>query len=136
MEVRSLLPGDMLVALVAALASPAKAMKIAAGDGRISYRMLLKNFSAALVPLAMTVIMFWGVWWYVVIHQQASNDQDFGAPTEQPSRLRLPRRRKPRLYETASLKRWALTPVQRQRPPRRRRSHLNNSVTPNCCKGR
>jgi len=72
---------NMLVALVRAMASPAKAAKIPVGDGRITYGMLLRNFSSALVPLGMTVIMFWGIWWYVVIHQQASNDQDFGAPT-------------------------------------------------------
>ena len=72
---------NMLVALVTAIASPAKAAKIPVGDGRITYGMLLRNFSSALVPLGMTVIMFWGIWWYVVIHQQASNDQDFGAPT-------------------------------------------------------
>jgi len=72
---------NMLVALVTAIASPAKAVKIAVGDGRITYGMLLRNFSTALVPLGMTIIMFWGVWWYVVIHQQASTDQDFGAPT-------------------------------------------------------
>ena len=72
---------NMLVALVRAMASPAKAAKIPVGDGRITYGMLLRNFSSALVPLGMTVIMFWGIWWYVVIHQQASNEQDFGAPT-------------------------------------------------------
>jgi TRAP-type mannitol/chloroaromatic compound transport system permease large subunit len=72
---------NMLVALVTAIASPAKAVKIAVGDGRITYGMLLRSFATALVPLGMTVIMFWGVWWYVVIHQQASADQDFGAPT-------------------------------------------------------
>jgi TRAP-type mannitol/chloroaromatic compound transport system permease large subunit len=72
---------NMLVALVRAIASPAKAVTIAAGDGRVTYRMLLQNFATALVPIGMTVIMFWGVWWYVVIHQQASNDQDFGVPT-------------------------------------------------------
>ncbi len=72
---------NMLAALVAAIVSPAKALNIAAADGRIGYGMLLKNFLAALVPLAMTVIMFWGVWWYVVIHQQASAEQDSFAPT-------------------------------------------------------
>jgi TRAP-type mannitol/chloroaromatic compound transport system permease large subunit len=72
---------NMLVALVRAIAAPAKAVTIAAGDGRVTYGMLLRNFATALVPIGMTVIMFWGVWWYVVIHQQASNDQDFGVPT-------------------------------------------------------
>jgi TRAP-type mannitol/chloroaromatic compound transport system permease large subunit len=76
---------NMLAALLSAIVSPAKAMRIAVGDGRIGYGMLLKNFSAALVPLAMTAITFWGIWWYVVIHQQAGIDQEPSAPaaTEQ-----------------------------------------------------
>ena len=70
---------NMLVALASALLSPARAAAIAVGDSRIGYTMLLKSFAAALVPLAMTAITFWGIWWYVVIHQQAS-DQDFSTP--------------------------------------------------------
>ena len=61
---------NMLVSLVSALFSPAKALKIEASSVRISYGMLLKNFTAALVPLAMTAVTLWGVWWYVVIHPQ------------------------------------------------------------------
>jgi len=34
-----------------------------------------------LVPFAMTAITLWGVWWYVVIHQQASADQTAQAST-------------------------------------------------------
>jgi TRAP-type mannitol/chloroaromatic compound transport system permease large subunit len=65
---------NMLVTLLAAALAPAKALNIEAGGVRVSYVMLLKNLSAALVPLAMTVVTFWGIWWYVVIHQQASVD--------------------------------------------------------------
>jgi TRAP-type mannitol/chloroaromatic compound transport system permease large subunit len=72
---------NMLVTLLTALVSPARAMRIAASDRRIGYGMLLKNFSAALVPLALTAITFWGIWWYVVIHQQASVDHDLATPT-------------------------------------------------------
>jgi TRAP-type mannitol/chloroaromatic compound transport system permease large subunit len=72
---------NMLVGLVAAVISPAKAMRIAAGEIRIGYGMLLKNLTAALVPLALTTLTFWGVWWYVVIHQEASNQDLYGAPT-------------------------------------------------------
>ncbi len=72
---------NMLAALLSAIVSPARALRIAAGDGRVGYGMLLRNFSAALVPLALTAVTFWGVWWYVVIHQQASVDQDLSAAT-------------------------------------------------------
>jgi len=61
---------NMLVGLLKALFSPAKALAIEVGSARMSYGMLLKNFTAALVPLAMTAVTLWGVWWYVVIHPQ------------------------------------------------------------------
>jgi TRAP-type mannitol/chloroaromatic compound transport system permease large subunit len=63
---------NMLVGLVAALLSPAKAMTIDTGEGRISYWMLVKNFCVALVPFALIALTLWGIWWYVVIHQQAA----------------------------------------------------------------
>ena len=61
---------NMLAGLAASLFSPAKALAIEAGNVRVSYGMLLKNFTATLVPLAMTAITLWGIWWYVVIHPQ------------------------------------------------------------------
>ena len=70
---------NMLAALASAIVSPARAARIAASDKPIGYGMLLKNFSAALVPLALTAVTFWGIWWYVVIHQQAAVDQDLAA---------------------------------------------------------
>src|ERR1700730_13394736 len=71
---------NMLVTLLAAVVAPARALNIEAGGVRVSYVMLVKNLGAALVPLAMTVITFWGIWWYVVIHQQAS--VEIAAPVE------------------------------------------------------
>jgi len=71
---------NMLATLVSALLSPARALRITAGEVRITYWMLLKNFVAALVPLALVAITFWGAWWYVVIHQQATPDQNASAP--------------------------------------------------------
>ena len=71
---------NMLATLVKALVSPAKAMQISASDRHINYGMLLKNFLAALVPLALTAVTYWGVWWYVVVHQQASVEQLTSAP--------------------------------------------------------
>jgi TRAP-type mannitol/chloroaromatic compound transport system permease large subunit len=62
---------NMLVGLVSALFSPSKAVAIEADGGRISYGALLKNLCVALVPLALTALTLWGIWWYVVIHQQA-----------------------------------------------------------------
>jgi len=72
---------NMLLTLLRALFAPGRALGIEAGGVRISYGMLLKNLTAALVPLAMTAITLWGVWWYVVIHQQASSDQTAQAST-------------------------------------------------------
>jgi TRAP-type mannitol/chloroaromatic compound transport system permease large subunit len=71
---------NMLATLVSALLSPARALRITAGEVRITYWMLLKNFVAALVPLALVALTFWGAWWYVVIHQQATPDQNASAP--------------------------------------------------------
>jgi TRAP-type mannitol/chloroaromatic compound transport system permease large subunit len=60
----------MLIALLAAVIAPAKALAIESEGGRLRYSVLVKNFLAALVPLAMTAVTLWGAWWYVVIHQQ------------------------------------------------------------------
>jgi TRAP-type mannitol/chloroaromatic compound transport system permease large subunit len=64
---------NMLVALVSGLFSPAQAMTIKAEDGKpIGYWTLFKNLCVALVPFALIAITLWGVWWYVVIHQQVT----------------------------------------------------------------
>jgi TRAP-type mannitol/chloroaromatic compound transport system permease large subunit len=60
----------MLIALLAAVIAPAKALAIESEGGRLRYSVLVKNFLAALIPLAMTVAILWGAWWYVVIHPQ------------------------------------------------------------------
>src|SRR5262249_28623804 len=65
---------NMLVGLSHALLSPARAREIEAEGRPISYWMLIQNYLAALGPFLMTAITLWGVWWYVVIHQQASAD--------------------------------------------------------------
>jgi TRAP-type mannitol/chloroaromatic compound transport system permease large subunit len=66
---------NMLVTLIKALILPNKALAIEAEGIRISYGRLLANFAAALVPLALAAVTLWVVWWYVVIHQQASAEQ-------------------------------------------------------------
>jgi len=63
---------NMLAALVRALVSPARAGKIETEHGRLGYGMLAKNLCMALVPLALIAGTLWGIWWYVVIHQQAA----------------------------------------------------------------
>ena len=62
---------NMLVGLFAALRSPGKAATIETETGPVDRWMLLKNFAAALIPLAFTAGTLWLLWWYVVIHQQA-----------------------------------------------------------------
>jgi TRAP-type mannitol/chloroaromatic compound transport system permease large subunit len=61
----------MLLALIAAVFAPAKALAIEAGGKRLTYGMLWKNLTAALFPLILAAVTLWGVWWYVVLHQTA-----------------------------------------------------------------
>jgi TRAP-type mannitol/chloroaromatic compound transport system permease large subunit len=63
---------NMLVALLAAIVSPARATKINVDGVRVTYWLLIKNLTAALVPLILTLGTLWLTWWYVVIHQQAT----------------------------------------------------------------
>jgi TRAP-type mannitol/chloroaromatic compound transport system permease large subunit len=63
---------NMLVGLLKALVSPARARQIAVEDQRtISYGALIKNLLFALVPFLLIALTLWGIWWYVVIHQQS-----------------------------------------------------------------
>ncbi|HTQ74736.1 MAG TPA: TRAP transporter large permease subunit [Burkholderiales bacterium] len=62
----------MLLALLAAVVAPARALVIDAGGGkRLTYGVLWKNLGAALFPMVLAGVTLWGVWWYVVIHQTA-----------------------------------------------------------------
>jgi TRAP-type mannitol/chloroaromatic compound transport system permease large subunit len=77
---------NMLVGLISALFSPARATAIEADKERVSYWMLCKDFCAALVPFALVAGTLWLTWWYVVIHQQAAAEaavsgvQQLGTP--------------------------------------------------------
>ena len=62
---------NMLLAVVASLFAPKKALALETGEGRLSYAKLWKLFASALFPLALAVVTLYGIWWYVVIHQQA-----------------------------------------------------------------
>jgi TRAP-type mannitol/chloroaromatic compound transport system permease large subunit len=64
---------NMLVATFKALFSPAKLMN-APADARLSFGKIFKNVLAALTPFILVAITMWGVWWYVIIHQQAEKD--------------------------------------------------------------
>nr|WP_289624858.1 TRAP transporter large permease subunit [Sinorhizobium sp. 7-81] len=72
---------NMLAGLFRALVSPSKAMALDTGEGRLTYWRLVKNFGAALVPFSLTAFTLALVWWYAVIHPQAS------AETEAPEGL-------------------------------------------------
>jgi TRAP-type mannitol/chloroaromatic compound transport system permease large subunit len=74
---------NMFAGLFSALFAPSRAMSLVAEDGPLTYLKLLKNFCAALIPFALTALTFLLVWWYVVIHQQASADTEAPAGLEQ-----------------------------------------------------
>lgn len=59
------------LALLKSVFSPGKALGLKADGTPVTYGMLLKALSYALVPLIIVAMTVWGVWWYVVIHQQA-----------------------------------------------------------------
>ncbi|HMH19841.1 MAG TPA: TRAP transporter large permease subunit [Burkholderiales bacterium] len=70
---------NMMLGLLAAVVNPAKALGIAVAEGgRLTYVMLWKNLLAALFPLMLSAVTLWGIWWYVVIHQQADTQATAG----------------------------------------------------------
>ena len=81
---------NMLVGLIAALVSPARAMAIDTGASGVSYWMLIKHFGMALVPFALVAGTLALTWWYVVIHQQVAADvvvpgvEQLGTPSATP----------------------------------------------------
>ena len=74
---------NMLVGLFTALFSPSRAVAIDTENGRLTYWNLLKNSGAALVPFALTSLTLALVWWYVVIHPQATAEEAASAGLEQ-----------------------------------------------------
>src|SRR5437762_4163036 len=77
---------NLLVGLVAALFAPARAAAIDADGKPLGYWQLIQNFCAALVPLVLGAGTLWSLWWYVVIHQQVTEEaavtgvQQLGTP--------------------------------------------------------
>ncbi len=75
---------NMFVGLLSALFKPSRALAIDADDeGRLTYWKLFKNFASSLVPATLTAGTLWLVWWYVVIHPQASGADEVPAGLEQ-----------------------------------------------------
>lgn len=74
---------NMLAGLSRALVSPARALALETEEGSLTYWALVKNFCAALVPLALTAFTMALVWWYVVIHPQVSAEAEAPEGLEQ-----------------------------------------------------
>jgi len=62
---------NMLLGLIKSLVIPGKAVALQTEKGRMGYGGVVKNLLAALFPLILSAVTLWGIWWYVVIHQQA-----------------------------------------------------------------
>ncbi|MBR1250699.1 TRAP transporter large permease subunit [Bradyrhizobium sp. AUGA SZCCT0169] len=69
-QIQQLYSRKMLPALLAATVAPSRALAITVDGARLGYGTILKSLSFVLVPLVMTLGTLWGIWWYVVIHQQ------------------------------------------------------------------
>jgi TRAP-type mannitol/chloroaromatic compound transport system permease large subunit len=65
---------NMFVALLKALVAPSKGSSVEADGKAMGYLGILRNFAVSLVPFLLTAGTLATVWWYVVIHQQASAD--------------------------------------------------------------
>jgi len=61
---------NMLLSLAAAAVNPGRALRLNGEGAQFTYLTIVRNLLAALFPLLLTVITCWGMWWYVVIHQQ------------------------------------------------------------------
>lgn len=85
-ELQAAYSSNLLGGLAASLVSPGRAAAIGAEGRRLGYGALLANFGVALVPFLLAALTMWGLWWYVVIHQQATETakaegvQQLGAP--------------------------------------------------------
>jgi TRAP-type mannitol/chloroaromatic compound transport system permease large subunit len=69
---------NMLVGLLTAVFWPGKALAIENGGRRLSYATIWRNLLNALFPLILSAVTLWGIWWYVVIHQQADTQATAG----------------------------------------------------------
>ena len=63
----------MFLATFKALFSPAKLIN-APAEARLTFGKIAQNVLAVLTPFILAAVTLWGVWWYVIIHQQAERD--------------------------------------------------------------
>lgn len=63
----------MLPALLNAVVAPSKALQIQVTELRVSWWLLVRSLTMALVPVFMVLVAMATVWWYVVIYSQADN---------------------------------------------------------------
>ena len=77
----------MLAALVGAVALPGKALRGSADGVRITWGLLVRSLTMALVPLALAAVTLGAVWWYVVIHSQEDNNANNAAQVTQQAKM-------------------------------------------------
>ncbi|MDM0106908.1 TRAP transporter large permease subunit [Variovorax sp. J22R24] len=63
----------LLPALAAAVLAPGRALGAAAAGVRLSWLMLVRYLTVALVPLLLAVVTLGSIWWYVTIYSQKDN---------------------------------------------------------------
>lgn len=71
-KIQDLYSRNMFVALIKALFSPSKVRGLSADGKPLTMFGIAQNVVIALVPFVLTALTLAAVWWYVVIHQQAS----------------------------------------------------------------
>jgi TRAP-type mannitol/chloroaromatic compound transport system permease large subunit len=81
---------NMLLGLLAASFAPGKALAIQDNGRPLTYIAVWKNVLAALFPLILSAVTLWGIWWYVVIHQQADTQATAGMVIRQQGALATP----------------------------------------------
>ncbi len=64
----------MLPALIAAVVSPAKALRSGVADVSLKWWQLLAGLARALAPVILAVATLGAVWWYVTIYSQKDNE--------------------------------------------------------------
>jgi TRAP-type mannitol/chloroaromatic compound transport system permease large subunit len=74
--VTSIYSSNMLLTLMGASLMPGKALAASTAQIRLSWRLMLQSLVTALVPVWLTVFSMGSVWWYVVIHSQASAEPE------------------------------------------------------------
>ena len=68
---------NLLVAHLKAVLMPGRARGLTREDGsKLGYAGLWRGLFFALFPLIMAAATLWGIWWYVVIHQQADREPE------------------------------------------------------------